>query len=239
MQPVIVAEHLGKIYCVGKVKVHALRSVSFSVAAGEFVSIVGPSGSGKSTLFYSLGGLTRPSSGRLLIDGVDFASLSDAERTRLRKHKIGFVFQKFNLLPTLSAMDNILLAHEIASGTKKVDQTYFDHLMELLGIRSRLHHRPSELSGGEQQRIAIARALIARPAIVLADEPTGNLDSKNSDAVLAVLRRSNQELKQTVMMITHNPEAAAIGDRILHMRDGELLDAKTQVAMEASSANAV
>ena len=239
MQPVIVAENLGKVYRTGKVEVHALRSVSFSVTAGEFVSIVGPSGSGKSTLFYSLCGLTRPTTGRLLIDGVDFATLSDAERTRLRKHKIGFVFQKFNLLPTLSAMDNIVLAHEIASGTKKLDTTYFEHLTELLGIRGRLHHRPSELSGGEQQRVAIARALIGRPAIVLADEPTGNLDSKNSDAVLAVLRRSNQELKQTVMMITHNPEAAAVGDRILHMRDGQLLDAETHAALEASSANAV
>jgi putative ABC transport system ATP-binding protein len=239
MQPVIVAERLGKIYRTGKVEVHALRSVSFSVAAGEFVSIVGPSGSGKSTLFYSLGGLTRPSSGRLLIDGVDFASLTDAQRTQLRKRKIGFVFQKFNLLPTLSAMDNILLAHEIASGTKRVDQTYFDRLTDLLGIRGRLHHRPSELSGGEQQRVAIARALISRPAIVLADEPTGNLDSRNSDAVLAVLRRSNQELNQTVMMITHNPEAASVGDRILHMRDGELLNAETHAALEANSANAV
>lgn len=226
MQPVIVAEHLGKVYRAGKVEVPALRAVSFTVAPGEFVSIVGPSGSGKSTLFYNIGGLTRPSSGRLLIDGVDFATLNDAERTRLRKQKIGFVFQKFNLLPTLSTMDNILLAHEIACGNRKLDQAYFDHLTELLGIRARLHHRPSELSGGEQQRVAIARALIARPAIVLADEPTGNLDSKNSDAVLAVLRRSNQELKQTVMMITHNPEAAAIGDRILHMRDGEMLDAE-------------
>ncbi|MGH9617810.1 MAG: ABC transporter ATP-binding protein [Acidobacteriaceae bacterium] len=239
MQPVIVAENLGKIYRTGKVDVHALRSVSFSVSAGEFVSIVGPSGSGKSTLFYSLGGLTRPSSGRLSIDGVDFASLNDAQRTRLRKQKIGFVFQKFNLLPTLSAMDNILLAHEIASGTKKLDKTYFDHLTELLGIGGRLQHRPSELSGGEQQRVAIARALIARPAIVLADEPTGNLDSKNSDAVLAVLRRSNRELKQTVMMITHNPEAAAVGDRVLHMRDGELLDADAIGMHESKAAGRV
>lgn len=226
MQPVIVADRLSKTYHTGKVEVPALRAVSFTVQPGEFVSIVGPSGSGKSTLFYNLGGLTRPTSGRLLIDGVDFAALSDAERTKLRKHKIGFVFQKFNLLPTLSAMDNILLAHEIAGDGNKLDQAYFDHLTKLLGIRGRLNHRPSELSGGEQQRIAIARALIARPAIVLADEPTGNLDSQNSDAVLAVLRRSNQELKQTVMMITHNPEAAAIGDRILHMRDGQMLDAE-------------
>ena len=225
------------MYHAGKVAVQALRSVSFAVEAGEFVSIVGPSGSGKSTLFYNLGGLTRPSSGRLLIDGVDFAALSDAERTRLRKQKIGFVFQKFNLLPTLNAMDNILLAHEIASGAK-FDRAYFDHLTDLLGIRERLQHRPSELSGGEQQRVAIARALIARPAIVLADEPTGNLDSQNSDAVLAVLRRSSQELKQTVMMITHNPEAAAIGDRILHMRDGHLLDAEQARMHAASEANA-
>jgi putative ABC transport system ATP-binding protein len=227
MQPVIVAENLGKTYRSGKLEVHALRSVSFAVDRGEFVSVVGPSGSGKSTLFYNLGGLTRPSSGRLLIDGVDFATLSDAERTQLRKQKIGFVFQKFNLLPTLSAMDNIQLAHEIGCGTKKLDQAYFDHLTHILGIRERLHHRPSELSGGEQQRVAIARALISRPAIVLADEPTGNLDSENSAAVLAVLRRSNQELKQTVMMITHNPDAAAIGDRILHMRDGTMLDSES------------
>jgi putative ABC transport system ATP-binding protein len=224
MPPVIVAENLGKIYRTGKVEVNALRAVSFAVERGEFVSIVGPSGSGKSTLFYNLGGLTHPSSGRLLIDGVDFASLSDAERTKLRKQKIGFVFQKFNLLPTLNARDNIQLAHEIACGSKISDKAWFDRLTELLGIRSRLDHRPSELSGGEQQRVAIARALISRPAIILADEPTGNLDSQNSDAVLAVLRRSNQELKQTVMMITHNPEAAAIGDRILHMRDGTMLD---------------
>ncbi|MGC1782390.1 MAG: ABC transporter ATP-binding protein [Acidobacteriaceae bacterium] len=224
MPPVIVAENLGKVYRTGKVEVNALRAVSFAVERGEFVSIVGPSGSGKSTLFYNLGGLTHPSSGRLLIDGVDFAALSDAERTRLRKQKIGFVFQKFNLLPTLSARDNIQLAHEIASGSNVPDKAWFDHLTELLGIQDRLDHRPSELSGGEQQRVAIARALISRPAIVLADEPTGNLDSQNSDAVLAVLRRSNQELKQTVMMITHNPEAATIGDRILHMRDGTMLD---------------
>jgi putative ABC transport system ATP-binding protein len=225
MPPVIVADHLGKIYHAGKVAVHALRDVSFTVQAGEFVSVVGPSGSGKSTLFYNLGGLTRPSTGRLLIDGIDFAALTDAERTRVRKQKIGFVFQKFNLLPTLNAMDNILLAHEIAGDGRKLDQPYFDHLTSLLGIRERLQHRPSELSGGEQQRVAIARALIGRPAIVLADEPTGNLDSQNSAAVLAVLRSSSQELKQTVMMITHNPEAAAIGDRILHMRDGQMIDA--------------
>jgi putative ABC transport system ATP-binding protein len=230
MQPVIVAEGLGKVYRAGKVEVTALRNVSFTVQPGEFVSIVGPSGSGKSTLFYNIGGLTRPSSGRLLIDGVDFATLTDSQRTVARKKKIGFVFQKFNLLPTLSALGNIELAYEIATGGAAFDRKYFEQLIGLLGLEGRLHHRPSELSGGEQQRVAIARALIAHPTIVLADEPTGNLDSKNSQAVLDILRRSNQQLKQTVMMITHNPEAAAVGDRILHMRDGQIVSEETTLS---------
>jgi putative ABC transport system ATP-binding protein len=230
MQPVIVAEGLGKVYRAGKVEVTALRNVSFTVQPGEFVSIVGPSGSGKSTLFYNIGGLTRPSSGRLLIDGVDFATLTDGQRTVARKKKIGFVFQKFNLLPTLSALGNIELAYEIATGGAAFDRKYFEQLIGLLGLEGRLHHRPSELSGGEQQRVAIARALIAHPTIVLADEPTGNLDSKNSQAVLDILRRSNQQLKQTVMMITHNPEAAAVGDRILHMRDGQIVSEETTLS---------
>ena len=192
------------------------------MAAGEFVSIVGPSGSGKSTLFYLLGGLTRASSGSVEIGGVDFASLTDAERTKLRRNRIGFVFQRFNLLPTLSALGNIEIAYTIAGMKEPLDRKYLDYLAGLLGIAGRLHHRPSELSGGEQQRVAIARALITRPAIILADEPTGHLDTKNSDAVLNMLRLSNRELGQTVLMITHNPEAASIGDRILHMRDGEI-----------------
>ena len=223
MQPIITAEKLGKTYRAGKIEVPALRNASFSVDPGEFVSVVGPSGSGKSTLFYLLGGLTRASSGSIKIDGVDFATLDDAERTRMRKSKIGFVFQKFNLLPTLSALANIEIAYDISGRNEPLDRTYLQHLTDLLGISNRLLHRPSELSGGEQQRVAIARALICHPAIVLADEPTGNLDSKNSDAVLAMLRRSNQEFRQTVLMITHNPEAAMIADRILHMRDGEIV----------------
>ncbi|MGC9292193.1 MAG: ABC transporter ATP-binding protein [Acidobacteriaceae bacterium] len=223
MQPIIVAEHLGKTYRAGKIEVPALRGVSMSVEPGEFVSIVGPSGSGKSTLFYVLGGLTQATTGTLEIDGIDFVHLSDTERTRLRKHKIGFVFQRFNLLPTLTAMGNIEIAHEIAGRKGPIDHAFLASIAGMLGIEGRLHHRPSELSGGEQQRVAIARALIARPAILLADEPTGNLDSKNSDAVLEMLRRSNQELKQTVLMITHNAEAASIADRILHMRDGEIV----------------
>ncbi len=214
------AEHLGKIYRTGKIEVPALVDVSFSVEPGEFVSIVGPSGSGKSTLFYLLGGLTRASSGKIEIDGVDFASLNDAGRTKMRKSKIGFIFQKFNLLPTLSARSNIEIAYEISGQSGPMDKEYLAHLTEILNIAGRLDHRPSELSGGEQQRVAIARALITRPAIVLADEPTGNLDTQNSDAVLEMLQRSNQEFKQTVLMITHNPEAAAIAGRILHMRDG-------------------
>jgi putative ABC transport system ATP-binding protein len=216
------AEHLGKVYRTGRLEVPALRDATFSVEAGEFVSIVGPSGSGKSTLFYLLGGLTRATSGKVYIGGVDFSSLADAERTRMRRARIGFIFQKFNLLPTLSARGNIEIAYEIAGQKEPIDQAFLSNLTDLLNISGRLDHRPSELSGGEQQRVAIARALITRPSIVLADEPTGNLDTENSDAVLEMLRRSNQEFKQTVLMITHNPEAASIADRIVHMRDGKI-----------------
>jgi putative ABC transport system ATP-binding protein len=223
MSAIIQVEDVRKTYRIGKVDVPALRGVSFDVERGQFVSIVGPSGSGKSTLFYILGGLTRADSGRVMVDGDDFARLSDAERTRMRKRKIGFVFQKFNLLPTLDAEGNIDIARNIAGGDGRPDPEHFRRITELLGIAGRLKHRPSELSGGEQQRVALARALINKPAIVLADEPTGNLDSKNSDVVLKMLRTSNQELRQTVLMITHNPEAARYGDRIIHMRDGEIV----------------
>jgi putative ABC transport system ATP-binding protein len=237
--PIIVARDLSKTYRSGRIAVPALKDVSFAVERGEFVSIVGPSGSGKSTLFYLLGGLTNATTGSVLIDGVDFAHLPDAERTAVRGRKIGFVFQKFNLLPTLTARDNIEIAYEISgrqSGGKQppLDQKFLLHLAELLGIDGRLDHRPSELSGGEQQRVAIARALITRPALVLADEPTGNLDTANSHAVLSMLRRSNQEFQQTVLMITHNPDAAAIGDRILHIRDGHLLE-ETPASVPASA----
>src|SRR5437763_3337478 len=222
MGAMIQAEDLTKVYRIGKVDVPALSGVSLSVQAGEFVSIVGPSGSGKSTLFYILGGLTGPTSGRVVIEGTDFSRLSDAERTRLRRRRIGFVFQKVNLLPTLDAAGNIAIAHDVA-GTNGLDRAYLNKIAQMLGIAGRLNHRPSELSGGEQQRVALARALINKPAIVLADEPTGNLDSKNSEIVLRMLRQSNKELAQTVLMITHNPEAARIGDRIIHMRDGHIV----------------
>ena len=220
---IIQAENLTKVYRSGRLEVPAVRGVTFAVERGEFVSIVGPSGSGKSTLFYLLGGLTRATTGRVVIDGVDFATLNDAQRTQLRRHRIAFVFQKFNLLPTLTAMGNIEVAHTVSGRKEPLDLKYLDHLSEMLAIRGRLEHLPSELSGGEQQRVAIARALVTRPAILLADEPTGNLDTKNSEAVLEMLVRSNRELGQTVLMITHNPEAAGIGGRILHMRDGEIV----------------
>ena len=225
MPAFIEAVELRKTYHIGKIEVPALRGISFSVQKGEFVSVVGPSGSGKSTLFYLLGGLTRADSGHVVVDGDDFAKLSDAERTRMRKRKIGFVFQKFNLLPTLDARSNIDIAVDIAGANGTRDEPYHDKIVGLLGLSARLHHRPSELSGGEQQRVALARALINKPAIVLADEPTGNLDSKNSEIVLNMLRHSNRELGQTVLMITHNPEAASYGDRIIHMRDGEIVAA--------------
>jgi putative ABC transport system ATP-binding protein len=237
--PILQAENLGKTYRTGKVDVPALRGVSFSVERGEFVSIVGPSGSGKSTLFYILGGLTYATSGRILVDGVDFAQLSDAARTRMRKTKIGFIFQKFNLMPTLSAMGNIEIAYDISGAKEPLDRKRLDGLCEMLGIAGRLHHLPSELSGGEQQRVAIARALITNPAIILADEPTGNLDTRNSDIVLEMLRHANQQFQQTVLMITHNPEAAAIADRILHMRDGEIVRIESKQSAGQTAGHAV
>jgi putative ABC transport system ATP-binding protein len=231
INPIIRANHLNKTYATGKVMVTAVKDVSFTVDPGEFVSVVGPSGSGKSTLFYLLGGLTRATSGEVWIGGVNFAALSDGERTTMRRARIGFVFQRFNLLPTLTALGNIELAHDIADVKGPLDRVFLDKLTNLLGIAGRLQHRPSELSGGEQQRVAMARALITRPAIVLADEPTGNLDTKNSEAVLQILRDSSCELGQTVLMITHNPEAAQIGDRVLHMRDGEIVsEERTRLA---------
>ncbi len=224
----IEAENVRKTYHIGKVEVPALRGVSLQVEKGEFVSIVGPSGSGKSTLFYILGGLTHADSGRVLIDRVDFSALSDSARTRMRKSRIGFVFQKFNLLPTLSAQGNIEIARDIAGvADDAAHREYMARITHLLGIDKRLQHRPSEMSGGEQQRVALARALVNQPSIVLADEPTGNLDSQNSEIVLRMLRQSNQEFGQTVLMITHNPEAAAYGDRIIHMRDGAIVAAES------------
>ncbi len=219
----IQVEDVRKTYRVGKIDVQALRGVSLAVEKGEFVTIVGPSGSGKSTLFYILGGLTHADSGHVIIDGINFTELSDGERTRMRKTKIGFVFQKFNLLPTLTAEGNIDIALDISGHKSIADHEHIARITRLLGIDKRLNHRPSEMSGGEQQRVALARALVNKPAIVLADEPTGNLDTQNSEIVLNMLRQSNKDLGQTVLMITHNPEAAAYADRIIHMRDGHIV----------------
>jgi putative ABC transport system ATP-binding protein len=214
---------LTKTYHVGDVDVHALRGVNLSVERGEFVAVAGPSGSGKSTLFHILGGLTPPTSGTVHIDNRDLLIMTDAERTELRKTTVGFVFQKYNLLPTLSAADNIAIARDIAGKKGEPDQQFKDAL-KLLGIEGRLHHKPRALSGGEQQRVAIARAIVNRPAILLADEPTGNLDSENSRLVLGLLRDLNRRIGQTILMITHDQEAATYGDRIVRMRDGRIAD---------------
>jgi putative ABC transport system ATP-binding protein len=219
--PIISIRELHKTYRVGELEVHALRGVDLDIQRGEFVSIVGPSGSGKSTLFYIIGGLMPPSSGSIRIAGQDLLGLTDAERTELRKTSVGFVFQKYNLLPTLSARDNIAIARDIADKNGPLD-AQFQEVLELLGIASRLDHKPRALSGGEQQRVAIARAIVNGPAILLADEPTGNLDTENSKAVLGVLRGLNDRIGQTILMITHNPEAAEYGHRIVRMRDGRI-----------------
>ncbi len=221
--PIIHVKDLRKIYHVGDVDVPALRGVSLDVQRGEFVSIVGPSGSGKSTLFHILGGLTSPTSGTVVIDGQDLGAVSEGERTRLRRAKVGFVFQKYNLLPTLTAQDNIRMA-QFLGGKDRTETTQFKELLKGLGIQHRLHHKPRAMSGGEQQRVAIARALVNQPAILLADEPTGNLDTENSDIVLRLLRDLNERIGQTILMITHNPEAAAYGHRTVHMRDGRIAD---------------
>ncbi len=214
---------LKKIYHVGDVDVHALRGVDIEVRRGEFVSLIGPSGSGKSTLFHILGGLTPPTSGSIHIDGRDLLAMAEADRTNLRKRTVGFVFQKYNLLPTLSAADNIAIARDIAGAGTSPDPE-FDQVLTLLGISGRLHHKPRALSGGEQQRVAIARAIVNHPSILLADEPTGNLDTENSNTVLSLLRDLNERLGQTILMITHNPEAAAYGHRTVKMRDGRVVD---------------
>ena len=220
--PIIEIKDLHKIYKTGQVEVHALRGVDLCVQAGEFLSVIGPSGSGKSTLFHIIGGLAPPSRGQVRVGGEDLMKMSDADRTRMRRRTVGFVFQKFNLLPNLTARDNIAVARFIG-GQKTKTEPEFEALLKLLGIANRLDHKPNALSGGEQQRVAIARAIANKPAILLADEPTGNLDSENSKAVLEVLRDLNQRTKQTVLMITHNPEAAAYGHRTVQMRDGKIV----------------
>jgi putative ABC transport system ATP-binding protein len=220
--PIIDIKDLRKTYHVGKVDVPALRGVDLAVAAGEFLSIIGPSGSGKSTLFHIIGGLTPPTAGQVRVADQDLAHMTDAARTRMRKRTVGFVFQKFNLLPNLTARDNIAVARHIA-GIDGEPSADFQEILKVLGIDGRLDHKPAALSGGEQQRVAIARAIVNHPAILLADEPTGNLDTENSKAVLEILRDLNQRMGQTILMITHNPEAAEYGHSIVRMRDGKII----------------
>ena len=233
--PILLTDNLTMTYRIGKVDVPALRGVNLSVLPGEFVSIMGPSGCGKSTLLHILGGLLRPTGGRVVVDGEDLAQMSDGARTDLRRRKIGFVFQRFNLFPTLTAEGNLKLAEHIHQGGRRgsgsdtarpegpLDHDTRREVLRLLRLENKMGHRPLEMSGGEQQRVAIARAVINRPAIILADEPTGNLDSENSQLVLNMLQELNRELRQTIVMITHNPEAAAVASRTIEMRDGMIV----------------
>jgi len=212
---------LKKTYRVGKVDVEALRGVSIKVNAGEFAAIMGPSGCGKSTLMHLLGAMARPTSGKVFIEGHDTSDMNDAARTEVRRKKLGFVFQKFNLLPALTARQNVQVARKIFGEAATLESdAHLAEILSLLQIEGKLDRRPSELSGGEQQRVAIARALVNNPAILLADEPTGALDTKNSEIVLRMFQELNKRLKQTILLVTHNPELAAYTNRLIEMRDG-------------------
>ena len=218
---IVQASDLRRRYGEGEAAVDALAGVSVGFPEGRFAAIMGPSGSGKSTLMHILAGLDRPTSGTVRVAGIELTTLGDRELTRLRRERIGFIFQTFNLLPVLNAEENILLPLSIAG--RKPDREWFDTLVDTVGIRDRLSHRPAELSGGQQQRVAVARALISRPAVVFADEPSGNLDSKSSGEVLGLLRQAVDEFGQTVVMVTHDPKAAAIADRLLFLSDGQIV----------------
>ena len=222
MKIILQAINLTKTFKSGKIEVPALRGLSLKVNEEEFIAIMGPSGCGKSTLLHLLGGLATPTGGQVLIDGEEISTGKDSVRTDIRRRKIGFVFQRFNLLPTLSAMANLKIAQEIHGNTNS-GQEDIHQILELLGLGEKIHHKPSELSGGEQQRLAIGRAIINKPSILLADEPTGNLDSSSSKTVLNMMQELNQTFNQTILMITHNPEAAAMANRVIEMRDGQII----------------
>jgi putative ABC transport system ATP-binding protein len=217
---IVTATDLHRRYGEGEAAVDALAGVSTQFERGQFAAIMGPSGSGKSTLMHILAGLDKPTSGSVRLDGVELANLDDGKLTQLRRDKLGFVFQFFNLLPVLTAEENIRLPLSIAG--RKPDPEWFEQLVEIVGLGDRRTHRPAELSGGQQQRVAVARALVSRPAVVFADEPTGNLDSKASEEVLGLLRRSVDEFGQTVIMVTHEAHAAAYADRLVVLRDGKV-----------------
>jgi putative ABC transport system ATP-binding protein len=223
MRTILKAENLEKVYRVGRVDVPALRGVSLEVEEGEFLAIMGPSGCGKSTMLHLLGGLLTPTSGRIIIDDEDLTAASDARRTDIRRRKIGFVFQRFNLFPTLTAEGNLRLAERIHNNGAD-DPERRREVLRLLRLEDKMHHKPLELSGGEQQRVALARAVVTRPAIILADEPTGNLDSENSAIVLNMFQELNFRFNQTIIMITHNPEAAQMCRHIVQMRDGQIVE---------------
>ena len=218
---VVVAQDLQMVYRIGRMEVPALRSVDIAVKEGEFVAVMGPSGCGKSTLLHLIGGLLRPTAGRIYIEGVEISRAPDAVRTEIRRKEMGFVFQSFNLLPTLTARGNIELARQIYG--MSYEEGDVQQVLNLLGLEGKINHKPSELSGGEQQRVAIARAVINRPSLLLADEPTGNLDTLNSKMVLNMLLELNVKYGQTIIMITHNPEAAATASRSIQMKDGRVL----------------
>jgi putative ABC transport system ATP-binding protein len=219
---ILKAENLEKVYRVGKVDVPALRGIDLTVQEGEFLAVMGPSGCGKSTMLHLMGGLLTPTKGRILVDGEDLTAATDSKRTDIRRRKIGFVFQRFNLFPTLTAEGNLRLAERI-HGNGSEDPDRRREILRMLKLEDKMHHKPLELSGGEQQRVALARAVVNRPAIVLADEPTGNLDTENSALVLKMFRDLNDRFNQTIIMITHNPEAAAACQRVIQMRDGHIV----------------
>jgi putative ABC transport system ATP-binding protein len=218
MDSIVTATDVRRRYGEGAAAVDALAGVSVDFERGRYSAIMGPSGSGKSTLMHILAGLDRPTAGSVVLDGVEITGLDDNDLTRLRRDKLGFIFQFFNLLPVLTAEENIVLPLSIAG--ERADREWLQRLVETVGLSDRLTHRPAELSGGQQQRVAVARALVSKPAVVFADEPTGNLDSKSSEEVLRMLRQSVDELGQTVVMVTHDPEAAAYADRLIVLRDG-------------------
>ncbi len=217
---IVVVKNVTKIYKVGKVDTPALRGVSLKVRKGEFLAIMGPSGCGKTTLLHLIGGLLTPTSGRIFVDGQDITRMKDKERTQLRREKIGFIFQRYNLFPGISVRQNLELAKHIKKDGR--DNGFIEEIIEMLGLKEKMDHKPLEISGGEQLRVAIARAVIGKPSIILADEPTGSLDSHNSQIVLDMLRNLNYKFNQTIVMITHNSEAAAYADRIIRMRDGQI-----------------
>jgi putative ABC transport system ATP-binding protein len=220
-ETVVAARGLGRSFGAGDTVVQALANVDIELARGHFTAIMGPSGSGKSTLMHILAGLDRPTAGSVNVDGVEITRLRDKDLTRLRREKIGFIFQSFNLLPTLTAYENIVLPLTIAG--RKVDERWLGQLIQTVGLGDRLTHRPSELSGGQQQRVAVARSLVTRPSVLFADEPTGNLDSRTGEEVLALLRGSSDEFGQTIAMVTHDAHAASRADRVVFLKDGAIV----------------